>query len=203
LASGDGTVISDATTGTGPLLQGPRGVLAGGPDQAWVVDYLGKQVVLVTLSTGNRQEISGPGVGAGPGMDRPRAIVGDHVGLWLVDSSLDALVAVASDGGRTLVSDHRVDTLPAMRDPVAGAASPETVWLADSFREAVIAVDLEAGEAQVVSDASHGMGPSITQPTEMTRHPDNGMLLVSDAVHGAILAVDPVTGDRTIWSAAA
>jgi DNA-binding beta-propeller fold protein YncE len=198
LLTGDRAVVADALTGAGPPLSGPRGVLAGGPDEAWVLDHSGRRLVRVDLSTGDRTEVTG----AGPSLIQPRALVASAEGtLWLVDAGLDALISVSpATGDRTLVSDARVGTWQTLSNPTAAAPAPDGWWVADSQDDVVVHVDAATGHQRVVADGALGAGPLPTDPRELLALP-TGPLLVADADHNAVLALDPTTGDRTIWSA--
>jgi hypothetical protein len=65
--------------------------------------------------------------------------------------------------------------------------------------DGVIRVDLGNGACTVVSDATTGSGPSLGAIVGIAVEP-TGQLVVVDAELGAVLRVDPRSGDRAILS---
>ena len=209
LTTGDRTAISDGVTGAGLAFGAPEFVdLDLAMDRAFVSDPALGAVLEVDLSTGDRAEVSGPVVGGGD----PFQAIQD---LWyeastgrllVLDRDAPSVVAVdAATGDRTPFYEFRRGT--GERDPSLSAAAP-----APSGTEAIFALDRSAARLFRVATPSGdrtvlgGAGPALVEPTDIRSLPPggaaglDGRLLVVDRGLSALLAVDPVSGDRTVVS---
>lgn len=126
LANGDRTVIADANTGTGPLLENPLALLLDtklatiedantgetstayvSTGRALVVDAGQGALLAVDLASGTRNELSGPQFGKGPELTRPTGVAldADDERALLVDEGLEALLMIdLRTGERVIVS---------------------------------------------------------------------------------------------------
>lgn len=249
--SGDRTIISDdddtnnnnAQVGTGPGLDFPTSIALDTSDPAkprlFVADADLDAVVSVDLNTGNRTVLSDDDdesngnaeVGAGIGFRSPQSITldnrdPDNLKLLVVDSSLDAVIAVdVATGNRTVLSDDE-DTSNGNAEVGSGAefSSPQSIILdnrdpdnvralvTDTSLRAIIAVDLDTGDRTVLSDDSdafnnnamvgNGLGFLIPASLTLDTSAIKPRLLVVDPNHDAVFAVNPETGDRLILSGA-
>jgi sugar lactone lactonase YvrE len=90
------------------------------------------------------------------------------------------------------------------RDGVAATISPGDILVTlDSGTGSVVAINPVTGNRTVVSDPSHGSGPQlpiqqITVDSHGVIYAATGMLFPTSP--GAILRIDPITGNRTIIS---
>jgi len=148
LSTGNRTVISDETTGSGPAL--PRRmkdlVLDLAMNRAFVLGS--GQVLAVDLTTGNRTEIS-PDDGTGP--DSPSylamALDAGNGRLLLTDTEFDAVRAVdIMTGTRTIVSDATTGSGANLDHPVDIAMDGTRALVLDGVRQNVVAVDLTTGD---------------------------------------------------------
>jgi Glucodextranase, domain B len=109
LDSGDRTVISDATTGTGPVFSGLGQSISSHPtdnNQVLVLDTHQERIFAVELDTGNRRVISGQSVGFGPDMISPAGIAttpGSDL-VWLIDSTQGVYTVNLNNGDRVFLS---------------------------------------------------------------------------------------------------
>jgi hypothetical protein len=113
-----------------------------------------------------------------------------------------------------------LDNLPKVSGCVSGTSSspipylgsvgeiaidrPGSLLVVDFLSPAIFRVDLLSGDRSILSDANHGDGPNFTLPTGIAVDRD-GTLIVTNAgletgKGAAVMAVDPVTGDRKIIS---
>ncbi|UTW47037.1 hypothetical protein [Bacterioplanoides sp. SCSIO 12839] len=249
--SGDRTIISDdddtnnnnAQVGTGPGLDFPTSIALDSSDPAnprlFITDADLDAVVSVDLNTGDRTVLSDDDdesngnaeVGTGIGFRSPQSITldnrdPDNLALLVVDSSLDAVIAVdVASGNRTVLSDDE-DTSNGNAEVGSGAefSSPQSIILdnrdpdniralvTDTSLRAIIAVDLNTGNRTVLSDDSdafnnnamvgNGLGFLIPASLTLDTSAIEPRLLVIDPNHDAVFAVNPETGDRLILSGA-
>lgn len=113
LVTGDRTILSDSSTGTGTNFGTPL-ALAYNPSDADVyvadsgISELG--IFKVNLSTGNRSYVSSATTGAGPGLISPNAIVlnSDSTKAYVLDKEVDALFEIdMQSGDRKILSRSR------------------------------------------------------------------------------------------------
>jgi hypothetical protein len=196
--TGNRFVLSDAIAGEGPALQGPLGLAADFPrNRVFVTDGVRKAVFSVDVVTGNR-------VRAGPPLDRVRAIaLADEADTLLAAVGADLLAVDLVSGDRAYV--HQAD--PAEETTRLGftrLASGD--WYAISVPVGdhpfeVVRVDGKTGARTVVSRPDQGKGPFFrTFPLRWQTTMLGEVLLISIPEASAVLAVDPVSGDRVIFS---
>ncbi len=125
-----------------------------------------------------------------------------------VDDILDALVAIdLVDGNRTILSDDSIGTGPPMRGPrglFVDAANDRALVVdaylgAESTMASLMAVDLNSGNRTLLSASGYGDGPSLELPHDVVLQ-DDGRALVVDEILKTVVAIDLVTGDRTVLS---
>lgn len=172
-AAGDRTMVSDASTGSRPVLTRPEAIgVVAVTGMLVVVDTSLDAVVQIDPTTGDRVIVSGcadvsdpcptPLVGSGPAFINPKDIAVEAAGtVVVVDASLEAAV--------------RIDLLTGDRTVVSGCP--------------------EGPDLCPVSPI--GNGSAFSSP-EVIAVDAAGMLVVIDALLGTVMRVDPVTGDRTI-----
>ncbi len=214
VATGNRQVIASSNVGTGPVLQSAFDVIARSDGKLVVVDTWGATLMLVDPVTLERSILSGPGVGAGPDLVTP-------VGMTL-DANGDILITMQApfDQPSTLV---KVDVLTGDREIVSasdvGSGPVPGTWFdvavdgdgrafvtsaGDFFTitPAVHAIDLVTGDRTIVSATGMGVGPGPLQPWGIGIETD-GQILVTDLAfpnNGALIRIDPTTGDRTVLS---
>jgi hypothetical protein len=163
--TGDRTEASSGTVGGGPAFKQHCALRVRGPGtKVFTNDWSAEAVMEVDWSTGLRTILSGPGVGAGPGLQESRglalAVGGD---FFVADSGLDAIVRIdGSTGDRSIVSDAVTGSGPAFDVPydLRSEANGSLVVL-DFGLSAVIRVDPSTGDRTIVSDSVTGSGPGL------------------------------------------
>jgi len=178
-----------------------------------VVDFEAQAVVRVDLSTGNRTILSDATTGSGPGLEEPMGIAVQSNGfLAVVDFALDAVVEIDPDtGNRRILSgcpqapdpcpEPLVGLGPFFLRPIDLVVRPDrTLAVLDSDLGAIVGVDPITGDRRILSDAATG-GPVFLDPSglEVDR---NRRLFVADRVRRAIIQVNPASGTRQIISQA-
>lgn len=205
--SGDRTIVSDASTGSGEDFgQGPIGIAVEADGHLVVTDQDIEAVVRVDPVSGDRTIVSDAHTGSGKEFEAPTGIAVEANGsLVVVDNGLEAVVRVdPASGNRTIVSDASTGSGPGFKVPwdIAVEADGQLV-VADRVLEAVVRVDPVSGNRTIVSDASTGSGPGLGgrmgRPNGIAVESD-GSLVVTVAGLEAVVRVNPVSGNRTIVS---
>jgi len=121
----------------------------------------------------------------------------------LLDSGLDALVAIDLDSGdRSILSDDNTGAGTNLIIPVAIEldSANNRALVVDSSLDALIAIDLASGNRTTLSDASTGSGSNLSIPNGIALDSANNRALVVDRVLDALIAIDLASGNRTILS---
>jgi hypothetical protein len=161
----------------------------------------GTGLVAVDLPTGDREVVSDANVGAGTAIVDPRALAFDVNGgtCFVWDEGRSAVISVdVLTGNRLLVSSSTRGTGPALTSVRALAY--------DATRNRLLAVDVGATETVLVAvdpgsgnrSLITGSGTALELPRSMVVDGDNAY--VGDASLRAIVAVNLLTGDRSILS---
>jgi streptogramin lyase len=202
--TGDRTVVSDASTGSGPAFETLLGGIAVEADGNVVVTGA-QTVVRVDPVTGDRTVVSDASTGSGPAFGTPlgnvsleRSIAVEADGnLLVVDSDLAAVIRVDPvTGDRTVVSDASTGSGPAFGARLGGIAVEADGNVVVTGARSVVRVDPVTGDRTVVSDASTGDGIGFIEAFGIAVEAD-GSLVVTDNLLWAVIRVDPVTGDRS------
>ena len=124
--------------------------------------------------------------------------------VLVADANQDALVAVDLDSALpTRVPDSALPR-PIYNPPVATMAmdpDQRRLWLASSeieVRTILLWLDLITGERRVVADATTGSGIGLFDITAIAVDAAGNRVLLFDAEHQAVVAVDQATGERTV-----
>lgn len=155
---------------------------------------------------GNRRIISDAATGTGAAFADPRTVVLDETNNRAIvsDQALPGLFAVdLATGNRTVFSQGGVvGSGPGFSTPgrLRLDAANNRILVSDTV--AIISVDPATGDRTIISDnsGSHGTGPNYLQIRGVAVDAANNRLLVADQNLNGLLAVDPVTGDRTLFS---
>ncbi len=220
--TGDRTILSDDNTGTGPTFSDPLDMAREAGGTFVVVDRNLDAVVRVDPLTGNRTIISGcprtqdpcpvPLVGSGPPFRRLVSIAVETRGtLIVVDFEAKAVVRVApGTGSRAVLSSANRGRGPNLDEPMGIAVQANgALALIDTALDAVLEIDPVSGNCRVLLGCSElpdpcpvdliGRGPSFLRPVDVAVRP-NRTLAVIDVDLGAIVDVNPFSGNRTIVS---
>ena len=204
--SGDRTVVSSNTVGTGPMLASPTS-LALEADGSILVSTRFDFVYRVDPATGNRTEVSGPSQGTGAELLQPTGIeVANDGTIFLSDGGegLSTTVAVRridpSSGNREVISDFTMGSGDFFFGPSHITLNDDqNVLLAAD--ESAFLVDVMTGDRTRISGAGNGAGLGILRSTGIEVSTEgklvlSGNLRVNDVATPSLFEVDPVTGDR-------
>ena len=212
--TGDHTLISDDTVGTGVLLRGPvDGAFDPEHGRLLVLDYVLPALMAIDSVTGDRTNLSGGASGDGPAWQAPlevkydqsedRALVIDSFGLVAVD---------LESGDRTLLSgdaDGDGAGEPVGAGPVAAALIGFTIdaehdrVIARDLELGLLAIDLETGDRTMLFEnaiPASDLPPLFLRAyAEMAYLPERQTILyVGSGTAGALIEVDERSGDWTV-----
>ena len=165
-------------------------------------------VYQVDVSTGVRSIFSATGTGTGIGFNDPRGIATDSSFqfAYVADFANDAVIKVdLSNGNRTTLSSSSVGTGTNFDNPVGiGIESSGNIIVADNGENAIFRVDLTTGNRTILSKPG-SVGTGTGGDSEFSNIngfaiDSSGNILVADETKGAIINVDPTTGNRSILS---
>jgi hypothetical protein len=186
LASGDRSILSDSFTGEGRPFDEPRDIALAG-DLALVTD--GWSVIAVDLATGNRSVVSNGSRGQGPAfLDYVRGIVVDGNRAFVAtesDTNFNLLAVDLASGDRSFVSTEFMGAGPMFRDLGDLLLDGDRVLVV--ARPGIFAVDPATGDRTILTSYS---------PEGIAGSGDR--VFVTDHDLGAIVALDPRTGQRVI-----
>lgn len=189
--TGNRTIISDNTHGTGPAFTADYGVTIDSQGDLLVADAgantSGNGTIRVDPVTGNRTVVSST-TGLKLAVDGNRILASGGTRL----ASIDLLTGIA-----TVVSGNGVGTGPALSDLAGILTSGQNAIVADFSTSTILNIDLSTGDRSIVSGAGVGGGHTLLNPNEL-RFEKGGNLLVASAF--GVLSVNPLTGDRTLLS---
>jgi DNA-binding beta-propeller fold protein YncE len=200
----DTATFAAGTLFSGQIGEGPRFSSANSTahDATGKYVFVGGQGVIyrVELATGNREVVSGSGVGSGPSLSNVYDISVSPAGqLYVVNLNAVLRVDLAT-GNRVVVASSSVGTGPAF----TGASGltidwdSQTAWLVDYNLSAVLQLDLATGDRFILSDTTNGQGPAMGSTFGIALDTLNNRLLVGYS--SGIMAVNRSTGDRIILS---
>jgi DNA-binding beta-propeller fold protein YncE len=209
LRSGDRTIVSNPSKGTGRSLLGASGMTLDVAQRRALVTLPNNgytALVAIDLETGDRSSITDPATEFGVGY-MPRGLVLDtanHRVFTVANADPErTLVAIDLDSGERTVVRAKLGTVLGFGAIAFDDLSGRPIVVAAK----VIAHDLRAGEllsvdpdAEVsapISAITAGAGPAIASPSDVSFDSVTGRALVVDRLRG-LIAVDLATSDRSI-----
>jgi streptogramin lyase len=200
-ATGDRTVVSDASTGSGLPFAFPIGIAVEATGALVVTDFGFRTVVQVDPATGNRTLVSGRGRGGGP-LSHPRGILVEADGtLVVVDNALRAVLRVdPATGDRSIMSDTSTGSGPSFVGPVAITVDANDRLMVDALLAAIVQVDPATGDRTLVSRLSLIPATVLAKvPTGAVRIRSiddflatQGTFCIDDGQGGCFLLVPPI-----------
>ena len=201
--TGDRTVISDDTHGTGaPLLQ-PYGMTRAADGSLLVADEQANSIIRIDPATGNRTILThssyggpGPDVGSGPAFSQPTGVKVEPDGS-LIMNDIEALFRVDPlTGNRTPLSGQYLDPTfnyvpagggAAMGNPMAFAVAPSgDIFVRDV--SSVLQVDPVSGIRSFITDTGHGGFVFSTNKGDIAFDPAGQLFLSDSRIYGLDLA---------------
>ncbi len=211
--SGDRMIVSDDNTGSGPVFSSPNGLVIEADGSLVVADT--DALVRVDPVSGDRIIVSDDNTGSGPNLisSFDLAVEADR-SIVALDLHRKAVMRIDPvTGDRMIVSDSATGNGPVFLSPAALAIEADgSLVVADdhdlSYRvaSALVRIDPVSGDRTIISDDTTGIGPVHFLPTALAIEADGSLVVVADepgwadAVGSALVRIDPVSGDRTVFS---
>lgn len=208
-----------AEVGEGPPISQVRFLsITGDGSTLHFYDDDAEAVFAVDTTTGDRSIVSDASnafdgnmpVGTGPALNRINAMAWDPVGNRLLAANIsnDTLIAVnVTSGDRNVVSSDANEgpnfqtTRSIAVDPDSGA-----IFVYEQNRASLYGVDRITGDRTVVSsdpgstDGEVGTGVDLSGTRNVVFDPDSGNLYATNTDINGIIAIDPATGNRSVFS---
>ncbi len=217
--SGDRMIVSDDTTGSGPIFSSPRSLTIEA-DGNLVVTYKSERgpthevLMRVDPVSGDRTIISDHTTGSGPNLifsfDLAVEAASSIVALDLHRKAVMRIDPVSGD--RTIVSDETTGSGPVFLSPAALAIDADgSLVVADDhrllYRSALVRIDPVSGDRTIVSNDTTGIGPVLVSLTALAIEANGSLVVaneysggIADGVLSGLIRIDPVSGDRTVFS---
>jgi hypothetical protein len=191
--TGDRTILSDNTHGTGPTFSGTIPSVTFASDGSLLVGANG--LMRVDPATGNRTIISSPSVGTGP---YDQFTAARQVGSQIILSGGSLLNVDPTTGNRTQIPGASLTSTFAVYGFLPNGSD---LIIANEAINSVERLDPITGTTIVISSNTVGSGPFVPQGKNLTdvEYGPSGNLYIGTTYAGAgIISVNPVTGDRTL-----
>ena len=196
--TGNRTIISDNTHGTGSALSGVTGITMASDGSLLVTSEPPSGTSPANLYridpvTGNRTLLSSISGNSGPASTYVGAI---QVGNQILMSGGPIVSVDPATGNRTLVSGTGLGSGPAF-NAYGFSVLGTDLYVAD-FSGSILKIDTLTGNRIVLSSATVGNGPSLSNPVDAEFDHAGNLLVPTEPFTGTILSVNPITGDRTV-----
>ncbi len=188
--TGDRTILSSNSIGSGPVMTSPRGVAVEAGGSLLVADYATHSILRVDPATGDRTAAGSMAYPLAVALDRNGAIFASGAGKPRI-SKIDRVT------GSTLKSFELTD-ISVPRGITFDNSGRLLVTNGRSFT--LFEIDLNTEAATPFSSSSIGSGPSLKGGLNGIATDASGTVLVPSPAFLAILAVDFETGDRAVVS---
>jgi hypothetical protein len=203
LTTGVRAVVSSDERGGGPPLDRPADVeYDPASNGVYIVDWMSDAIYFVDTATGDRTVVSGSGVGSGAPLGSPKGLAVDSQGGRLLIEDGDCFILVRLDSGdRSMLAERGAGAIPDKTLHGAEWDPGSDCFLTTGCECAVlpgllIGIDPISGHGDLISEA--GTGPILSRPIELALDRPNHRALVVDRDIEGIIAVDLVSGDRTL-----
>mgnify|MGYP000349663091 CR=1 FL=1 len=207
LTTGNRTVVSNLTVGTGDFLFGPTYIVYDGANNRVVVLDQG-QIKAVDVTTGNRSVVITPARLGGNVQD----IVFDAASstFYVTDRNTLAVWAVDLQAGTTnIISDATTGTGEIFTAGIRGIdldSSGSVIYLCEnSSLDRIFTIDISTGNRNVILDSRVGIGQQLVGSNSIgiaavIEDTANERYLVVDNGYQGVYAIDNMTGNRSIFS---
>lgn len=192
LASGNRTILSDETRGSGPLPPPGNAAIALDEvdDRVFVAHF--RYLITVDPDTGDRLEVSGPNVGQGPDIGNVTGVALDLAEgrAFVADTDLQGVLEIDLATGDRSVLDQFFQT------PTSVALDAAHQRLLVTVDGALLGVDLATGLTEAISPSSQSYGPPLSSPRAIALDAVLNRVLVANGQ--SLVACHVVTGLRTV-----
>ena len=202
--TGDRTIVSDDTTGSGPGLWYPSDLVVEADSSIVALDLWRKAVVRIDPISGDRTIVSDDTTGSGPVFSSPAGLAIEADGSLVIAEERVLKRVDPVTGNRMIVSGHTTGSGPVFSSLVSLAIEADgSLMVVDT--DALVRVDPVTGNRMIVSDGTTGSGPVLLWPAALAIEADGSLVVADDhrlfyRVASALVRIDPVSGDRAIIS---
>ncbi|MFO0946375.1 MAG: hypothetical protein U1D30_10570 [Planctomycetota bacterium] len=202
--TGDRSILSGPSVGTGPALDGASAILVGPNGEIFVGTGSTDSIIRIDPITGDRTLISGPSVGTGPAIDYVSGLTLTANGdFYALSSNSDRIYFVDGvTGNRTIVSGGGVGSGPAFGPFISDLQILLDGTLAVTDGTRILRVNPVTGNRSILSDATTGSGTIMGWMEWLTLAPNGFLLASGDSSNSSrnygVFLIDPATGDRVL-----
>jgi hypothetical protein len=211
ISSGNTTVISSNTIGTGPSYSGlSAGFIDEINKKMYLTDSSNDALYFVDMTNGNRVVVSDDIIGTGTNFSSPVAVSVNNARTlaYVLDSAAnDSVVEVnLSNGDRTIISNNGTGSGTTFNSPKSLIlnSAEDTAYVVDQIRECVFSINLSNGNRTYLSHSSRGSGVNLDAPKKIFLNSDESYMYVSNRntgdPNGFITRIDMTNGNRNIVS---
>lgn len=207
LVSGNRSVVSSMSVGTGPL-GNTRKLAYDAVRNRLLMTAQGAagSVIAISLPSGNRTLVAGTGTGSGEEMLSAGQIIVNGDYAYVYDSSDFHVVRIDLVSlARTVISANGDGKGPnfgfsggtSLMGGFAFGADGK-LYASDYYADALVSIDVATGNRAIVSSSAVGTGTAIASGEEILYRPGVGDVLLADVDTGRILSIALATGNREI-----
>ena len=208
VTTGNRTIISSDTIGTGPTLSNSQDIVINSLGTiAFIADATLDAIFSVDLATGNRSILSdNTPTGSGPSFNSLRSleISSDDSTLFVMDYGADAVLSVdTSSGNRTIISraSTRGDGVGIVEGTsIALSPDEQTIYINDTFKNAIFLISRSTGDRTIIADSGDGIGSGfdINKPIDIATMSDENKLYYSNESSSGVFYVNLQNLNRNI-----
>lgn len=190
LIDGSRRIISDPTTGSGPLLQSPNNlVIDADNNRLLVADQSLNLVFTISLENGDREYFLSNRYGHGPQLENPSDVVidADNQVAYISDTNLKAILSVdLENGNRKFISSNTESNVYGTGTDFSEIrnlsvdSNSQRIWATDNNLGKIFEIDIANGNRTLLSQTYQTGSQVIQKPTGITFDEQANALLISD-----------------------
>jgi Glucodextranase, domain B len=194
LNDGSRRIVSDASTGTGPLLQSPdKLAFDKANSRLLVADQHFGLILSIEIASGNREYYISNRFGYGPALQTPADIVIDSSKnlAYVADNALGAILSIDLDNGnRQLISSNDESASQGNNfleiSQLSLDTTSETLWASDNGLGKIIEVNLSNGQRTTINPSYNTGSEVIQKPTGLAFNEQANALFISDIFNDSV-----------------
>lgn len=216
IASGNRTLISSDSLGTGDIIEGIYSIsISSDGSELLALDNIEKDLIAIDIATGNRTPAIDFSYGTGPRLSssfyasRRIAVNPDSSIAYNFESYESILKVDLGSGNRSILASNSVGTGPSFRlvSGMAVSSDGNFIYATDggdnittAANSSILRIDTSTGNRTKISGESTGSGPDFFFPSSIVLTADNSKAYVSDEWQHALYSINLSTGARAIVS---
>lgn len=158
--TGDRTIISDSSTGSGPVFWGPQGIAVEADGNLVVVDPIRDALIRIDPVTGDRTIVSSASIGSGPPHRSPQSIAVEAGGDLVVTDERSVIRVDPVTGDRAIISGEDRGEGPGLFGFSVDIAVEANGYLLVTNESSVQRIHPVTGDRVILSSP----GPTIASP---------------------------------------